>query len=79
MPPHQQGKGGSQAQDQTTAAGDGLVTHRVRSGGGPGKDCLADTRWSNGGWVHRELQMPEELPDHLAVRDGGDDPQRPPR
>ncbi len=22
--------------------------------------------------------MPEDLPDHLAVRDGGDDPQRPP-
>jgi hypothetical protein len=22
--------------------------------------------------------MPEELPDHFAVRDGGDDPQRPP-
>ena len=78
MPPHRQGEGGSQTQDQTTPTGDGSVTHQARSGGGPGKDFLADTRWSNGWWVHRELQMPEDLPDHLALHDGGDDPQRPP-
>jgi hypothetical protein len=53
MPPHQQGEGRSQAQDETTAAGDGLVTHQARSGGRPGKGFLADTRWSNGGWVSR--------------------------
>jgi hypothetical protein len=30
-------------------------------------------------WVHRELQMPENRADHLALRDGSDDPQRTPR
>ena len=38
-----------QAQDQMTAAGDGSVTHQARSGGGPGKGVLADTRRSDGG------------------------------
>src|SRR5882724_4240970 len=33
---------------------------------------------SNGRWVHGALQMPKDLPDHLALRDGGDEPQRPP-
>ena len=47
-----------------------------RSGRGPRKGFLADTRWSNRGWVHRELQMPEDLLDHLALHDGRDDPQR---
>src|SRR5262249_6768330 len=35
------------------------------------------TRAGARGGVHRELQMLEDLPDHLAVRDGGDAPQRP--
>ena len=56
---------------------DGSATPQARSGGGPGEGFLADTRRSNGGRVSRELQMPEDLPDHLAVRDGGDGPQRP--
>ena len=48
---------------------------QVRSGREPRKGFLADTRRSNRGWVHRELQMPEDLPDDLAMRDGGDEPQ----
>ena len=32
----------------------------------------------HGRWVHGELQMPADLPDHPALRDGGDDPQHPP-
>jgi hypothetical protein len=50
--------------------GDASAIHQARSGREPGEDCLADTRWGNGKWVHRELQMPEDLADHLAVRDG---------
>jgi hypothetical protein len=80
------GEGGLQADDQTQGAwypragaiGDRCAPHQARSGGGPRKGCLADTRWSHGGWVHRALQMPEDRPDHLALRDGRDDPQRPP-
>src|SRR5215510_15059656 len=67
MPPHQQGEGGSQAQDQTTAAGDRSVAPQARAGGGPGKGCLAVTRWSYGGWVRCALPMPEDLPDHPAL------------
>jgi hypothetical protein len=59
--------GGRAARDHHTGCG---------SGRGPGKGVLADTGWGQGGG-HRELQMLEELPDHLAVRDGGDAPQRP--
>ena len=86
MPPHPPTVYGEpQAEAQTTAAwdlpigavGDGPAPHQTRSGGGPGKGFLVDTRWSHGGWVHRKLQMPEDLPDHLAPRDGGDNPQRP--
>jgi len=29
------------------------------------------------GWICGKFQMPEDLPDHLALRNGGDDPQRP--
>jgi hypothetical protein len=65
------------SQDQTTAAGDGSVTHQTQSGREPHKGFLADTRWSNQGWVSCELQMPEALAYHLAPRDSGDDPQRP--
>jgi hypothetical protein len=56
---------------------DGSAIPQARSGRGPGEGFLVDTRRSNGGRLSRALQMPEELPDHLAVRDGGDDPQRP--
>jgi hypothetical protein len=66
-----------QAEDPTRAAGIHEGDPHARSGGGPRKGFLADTRWSNRGWVHRELQMPEDLADHLALRDGGHDPQRP--
>jgi len=47
---------------------DGSATPQARSGGGPGEGFLADTRWRNGGWVHGQLQMPEDLLDHLTVR-----------
>src|SRR5262249_23655624 len=85
-PPHLQEEGGSQTQAQTTAAeppragaiGDGAAPYRVRSGGGPGEGFLADACRCNRGRVRRELQMPEDFPDHLAVRDGRDDPQPPP-
>ena len=30
------------------------------------------------GWIRGKFQMSEDLPDHLALRDGGDDPQHPP-
>src|SRR5262245_3082889 len=49
----------------------------TRSGGAPGKGVLAETRWGDRGWVDGELEMLEDLADHLAVRDGGHDPQRP--
>jgi hypothetical protein len=62
---HRRGERGPQAEDQT------------RSGRGPGKGVLADTRWGDGGRVHGALQMLEEFPDHLALRDGRDDAQRP--
>src|SRR5207253_8920955 len=82
-PPHLRGEGGSQTQDRTTAAeppragaiGDGAAPYRVWSGGGPGEGFLAGTRRCNRGRVRRELQMPEDFPDHLAVRDGRDAPQ----
>jgi len=64
------------AQDQMTTAGDGAVTHEARSGGGPGKGVLADTRRSERGRVYGQLQLPEELPDDLAVGHGRDNPQR---
>ena len=54
---------------------EGSATPQARSGGGPGEGFLADTRWRNGGWVGHQLEMAEELSDHLALRDGGDDPQ----
>ena len=60
------------------AVGDGSVTHEAQSGRGPGEGFLADTGWGNGRWVCRKFQMLEDLPDDLAVRDGGNDPQRPP-
>src|SRR5262249_2551947 len=34
--------------------------------------------WCNGRWVCRNVQMLEELPDDLTVRDGGDETQHPP-
>src|SRR5262249_46459845 len=57
--------------------GDGSETHQTRSGGRPREGFLADTRWSNQGWVGCELQMPEDLAAHLALRESGNDPQRP--
>src|SRR5215510_6791976 len=50
---------------------------RGTSGREPGKGVLAGTRWGDRGWVHGEFQMLEDFPDHRALRDGGDDPQRP--
>jgi hypothetical protein len=76
----QQGALGRRQTEQETAAawslpmaavGDGSVTYEARSGGGPGESFLADTGWSNGRWVCRKFQMLEDLPHHLAVRDGG--------
>src|SRR5215471_11476149 len=85
LPSHLPCAGRRQAEQETAAwslpmaaVGDGSVAHEARSGRGPRKGFLADTRWSNGGWVHRELQMPEDRPDHLALHNGRDDPQRPP-
>jgi hypothetical protein len=43
----------------------------------PGEGFLANTRRCNRGRVGRKFQMLEDLPDHLAVREGGDDPPRP--
>ena len=78
--------GGPQAHGQTRALwhprarmiGDESATHRVRSGGGPGEGFLVDTRRGTRGWICGKFQMSEDLPDHLALRDGGDDPQHPP-
>jgi len=36
-----------------------------------------DMRRSNQGWVDWALQMLEDLPDHLALGQGGDEPQHP--
>ena len=58
--------------------GDASAAQQVRSGGGPGEGFLADTRWRNGGWSCSKFQMPEDLPDHLALHDGRYDPQHPP-
>ena len=84
LPTHAPCAGRRQAEQETAAwslpmaaVGDGSVTYEARSGGGLGESFLADTGWSNGRWVHGELQMPEDLPDHLTVCDGGDDPQYP--
>jgi hypothetical protein len=84
LPTHAPCAGRRQAEQETAASlpmgavGDGSVTHEARSGGRPGAGFLADTGWGNGRWVCRKFQMLEDLPHHLAVRDGGDDPQRPP-
>ena len=83
MPPHPPTVCGEpQAEAQTTAAwdlpigavGDGSAPHQTRSGGGPRKGFLADTRRCDRGWVCGKFQMPEDLADHLAVRDSSDDP-----
>ena len=72
MPPQQQ-RGNRRRRTRRRLPGTG----QGPSGGGPRKGFLAETRRSNQGWVGCELQMPEDLPDHLALRDGGNDPQRP--
>ena len=85
LPRHAPCAGRRQTEQETAAwsfpmaaVGDGSVTHEARSGGGPGEGFLADTGRGNGRWVCRQLQMLEDLPDDLAVRDGGDEPHRPP-
>jgi hypothetical protein len=85
LPSHAPCAGRRPAEQETAAwslpmavVGGGSVTHEARSGGGPGEGFLADMRRSNQGRVDGALQMLEDLPEHLAVRDGGDDPQRPP-
>ena len=86
MPPHPPAAwGGPQAHGQTRALwhprarmiGDESATHRVRSGGGPGEGFLVDTRRGKREWICGKFQMPKALSDRLALRDGGDDPQRP--
>ena len=62
---------------RTSGSGDALAIHEARSGEGPGKGVLAETGWGDRGWVHRQFQMLKDLPDHLALRDGGNDPQCP--
>ena len=57
--------------------GDGFATPQARSGEDPGEGFLAATSRSHRGRVGRELQRPEDLPDHLAWRGGRDEPQRP--
>ena len=47
---------------------------RLRAGGGPIKCGLACRR--NGRRVHRQFQVPEDLPDDAALRDRRDDAQR---
>src|SRR5262249_19460734 len=47
------------------------------SGGGPGEGFLASTSRRDGGWVCSPFQMAEDLADDLALRDSGNDPQRP--
>ena len=81
LPSHAPCAGRRQAEQETAAwslptavVGGGSVTHEARSGGGPGEGFLADMRRSNQGRVDCELQMLEDLPDHLAVRDGGNNP-----
>ncbi len=51
LPTYRQREEGPQAQDQTTAAGDGSAIHQARSGGGPGEGDLANTHWRDRGWV----------------------------
>ena len=45
--------------------------------GNPIERCLASTRRGNRWWVGRALQMAGDLADHLGLRDGGENPQRP--
>ena len=52
--------------------------YEAQSGRGPGEGFLTDTGWGNGMGVCGKLQMLQDLPDDLTVRDGGDDSQRPP-
>ena len=40
-------------------------------------NLLASTDRRDGGWVCSTFQMAEDLADHLALRDDGDEPQRP--
>ena len=56
-----------------------IASEAPRHGVGLGErvDLLASTGRRDGGWVCSKFQMPEDLADHLALRDGGDDPQRP--
>jgi len=62
---------------RASVSGDGAATHQARSGGGPGEGGLAATSRSHRGRVGRALQRPEDLPEHLAWREGRDEPQRP--
>jgi hypothetical protein len=71
-PPHQQ-RGNRRRRTRRRLPGTG----QGPSGGGPRKGFLAETRRSNPGWGGCELQRPEDLPDHRALHDGGNDPQRP--
>ena len=50
---------------EPTRAGVGL--------GHPVARCLASTGRRGGGWVYSEFQMAEDLADHFALRDDGDE------
>ena len=79
-PIHWGGAGRPQTAAQTVATWSlpmGAVGDGSPSGGGSREGFVADTRRGNRWWVHRALQRPEDLLDHLALRDGGDEPQRP--
>src|SRR5262249_50421869 len=50
-------------------------TRVVVGSGDPVTVCLASTGRRDGGWVCSKLQMAEDLADHRALRDDGDEPQ----
>jgi hypothetical protein len=52
-------------------------TRVVVGSGDPVTVCLASMGRRDGGWVCSELQMAEDLADHCALRDDGDEPQGP--
>jgi len=82
MPPYPLAVGGETAAAWSLSmavVGDGSVTHEARSSRGPSKGFLANTGRCNTRGVCSKFQMLEDLPDDLAVRDGGDDPQHPTR
>jgi transposase-like protein len=60
---------GAHRDNGTPRAGVGL--------GHPVERCLAGAGRRDGGWIYRAFQMTEDFANHLALRDDGDEPQRP--